>query len=80
MDKEPEKKTLTFKLIDVIVEIGVSFIIIPILMGTALTNFAATNTAGWDATTAAMWGLMGMVFIAADIIAVIAHAKNAGKF
>lgn len=69
-----------FKLIDVIVEIGVSFIIMPLLMGIALTNMAAQSTAGWDSNTAMMWGLMGMIFIAANIIAVIAHAKNAGKF
>lgn len=69
-----------FKLIDVIVEIGVSFIIMPLLMGIALTNMAAQSTAGWASETVILWGLMGMIFIAANIIAVIAHAKNAGKF
>lgn len=72
--------SFTFKLIDVIVEIGVSFIIMPLLMGIALTNMANTSTSGWSDETLVLWGLMGMIFIAANIIAVIAHAKNAGKF
>lgn len=74
------RKVQSFKLIDVIVEIGVSFIIMPLLMGIALTNMAAQSTAGWSEETLVLWGLMGMIFIAANIIAVIAHAKNAGKF
>jgi hypothetical protein len=72
--------SFTFKLIDVIVELGVSFIIMPFLMGIALTNMAAQSTAGWASETVLLWGLMGMIFIAANVIAVIAHAKNAGKF
>lgn len=71
--------SFTFKLIDVIVEIGVSFIIMPLLMGIALTNMANTSTSGWSEETLVLWGLMGMIFIAANIIAVISHAKYAGK-
>jgi hypothetical protein len=74
------KKTLTFKLIDVIIEIGISFIIMPLLMGIALTNMANTSTVGWSDETLVLWGLLGMIFIGANIIAVISHAKNAGKF
>lgn len=70
----------TFKLIDVIIEIGVSFIIMPLLMGIALTNMANQSTVGWSDETVLMWGLLGMIFISANVIAVMAHAKNAGKF
>jgi hypothetical protein len=72
------RASVTFRLIDLIVEIGVSFIIMPLLMGIALTNMAAVSTAGWDSPTVLMWGMMGMIFLAADIIAVIAAAKTAG--
>lgn len=72
--------SFTFKLIDVIIEIGVSFIIMPLLMGIALTNMANQSTAGWSDETVLMWGLLGMIFISANVIAVMAHAKNAGKF
>ena len=72
--------SFTFKLIDVIIEIGVSFIIMPLLMGIALTNMANTSTAGWSDETILLWGLLGMIFISANVIAVMAHAKNAGKF
>jgi len=72
-------QTLTFRLVDVIVELGVSFIIMPILLGIALTNMAAQSTAGWASETVLMWGLLGMIFIAACVIAVISHAKYAGK-
>lgn len=72
--------SFTFKLIDVIIEIGVSFIIMPLLMGIALTNMANQSTAGWSETTTLLWGLLGMIFISANVIAVMAHAKNAGKF
>jgi heme/copper-type cytochrome/quinol oxidase subunit 2 len=73
------KHITRFKLVDVIVELGISFIIMPILLGIALTNMAAQSTAGWSDTTVLMWGLMGMIFITACIIAVISHAKYAGK-
>lgn len=72
-------QTFTFKLVDVIVELGVSFIIAPVLLGIALTNMAAQSTAGWSDTSVLMWGMLGMVFISAFIIAVISHAKYAGK-
>lgn len=71
--------SFTFKLVDVIVEIGVSFIIAPIFLGIALTNMAAQSTTGWADTTVMLWGLLGMIFIAAMIIATISHAKYAGK-
>lgn len=72
--------SFTFKLIDVIIEIGVSFIIMPLLMGIALTNMANQSTVGWSDETVLLWGLLGMIFISANVIAVMAHAKNAGKF
>lgn len=72
--------SFTFKLIDVIIEIGVSFIIMPLLMGIALTNMANQSTVGWSDETVLMWGLLGMIFISANVIAVMSHAKNAGKF
>lgn len=72
------RASVTFRLIDLIVEIGVSFIIMPLLMGIALTNMAAVSTAGWDPMSTLMWGMMGMIFLAADVIAVISTAKTAG--
>lgn len=71
--------SLSFRLVDVVIELGISFIMIPLFIGIALTNMAATSTAGWDAMSTMMWGLMGMIFIAAEIIAVISHAKYATK-
>jgi hypothetical protein len=66
-------------LVDTIIEIGIAFIIMPLFMGIALTNMAAQSTDGWDSYSVMMWGLLGMIFIAANIIAVMAHAKYQGK-
>jgi hypothetical protein len=66
-------------LVDTVIEIGIAIIIMPIFMGIALTNMAAQSTAGWSDTTVIMWGLLGMIFIAANVIAIMAFAKYQGK-
>jgi hypothetical protein len=66
-------------LLDVIIEIGISFIIMPLFLGIALTQMANTSTIGWDSYSLMMWGLLGMIFIASMIIAVMSHAKYQGK-
>ena len=66
-------------LIDTVIEIGIAVIIMPLFMGIALTRMAQQSTLGWDSYSIMMWGLLGMIFIAANIIAVVSFAKYQGK-
>ena len=58
-----------------VVKIAVEILLVAILGGVAFTQFFATNTTSWNATTIATWGVIALVGIIALVITLL---KSAG--
>ncbi len=58
-----------------VVKVAVEILLVAILGGVAFTQFFATNTTTWDATTVATWGVIALVGIIALVLLLL---KSAG--
>lgn len=73
----PEKKVQA-NLIATILDIGISVLLGAVIIGkVALPTFFAVSTAGFDAYTILIWGIMPLVIVAAWLTATYNRAKFA---
>ena len=67
---------LKARLVDTVIEIGISSIIGAIMIGTiAIPRLIAVSTAGWDAYSIILWGLFPLILVGAWFMAVINRVK-----
>lgn len=67
---------LKARLVDTVIEIGISSLIGAIIIGTiAIPRLIAVSTVGWDAYSVILWGLFPLILVGAWFMAVINRVK-----
>jgi len=68
--------TFRCRLIDTIIELGISSLMAAIIIGkVAIPQLNAVSTSGWDPYSALLWPLIPFIVLAALAMAIIYHVK-----
>ena len=79
LHKDPQGKIKLY-FVDVIMDIGLGFLLGSIFVNIGMQTFFGIDTAGWDSTTVLIWKAVPWAVIGAAITAFLRYARNPSTF